>query len=60
MKLGDMHFAVVAVQELGGLASPAEVALKLGWVDRDNRVDERRAETALLAAAEQDYIGARR
>jgi len=55
-----MHFAVVAHDELGGEATAAEVALKLGWVGADRRVDARRAETALLAAAEQGYVGSPR
>lgn len=60
MTFGDMHFAIIAHEELGGEATAAEVALRLGWVGVDRRVDERRAETSLLAAAEQGYIGAPR
>jgi hypothetical protein len=60
MEFGDMHFAIVAHEELGGEASAAEVALKLGWVGADRRADERRAETALLAAAERGFVGAPR
>lgn len=58
-QLGDMHHAVVAVYELGGEASPAEVAMQLRWTADDRRVDEQRAETALLAAQDHGYIGER-
>jgi hypothetical protein len=58
VKVGDMHHAIVALDELDGHATPTEVALKLGWVDEDRRPDAGRAETALLAAHEHGYAGA--
>ena len=60
VQLGDMHHAVVAVQELGGLASAAEVALKLRWIGDDRRPDAERAKTALFAAQEHDLVGSPR
>lgn len=64
MKLGDMHFAVVAHAELGGNADAREVAVKLNWRLGPGAAreipDVRRAETALLAAAEHGFVGSPR
>lgn len=62
--LGDMHHAVVALHELGGSASPSDVAEKLRWFAPpgdattlrwadDRYPDRQRAKTALLAAADR-------
>lgn len=56
MKLGDMHHAIVALEELDGIATAEEVALKLRWIGRDHRPDKERARTALIAAYEHRYV----
>lgn len=61
-QIGDMHFAVVAVQELGGEANPEEVAERLRWYTGHPRItygrslDVGRARTALLAAHDHGFL----
>lgn len=71
-----MHLAIVAHEELGGEATAEQVARKLRWrtVERNtyrgldgDKIetvatvwDVKRAETALLAAAERGYVGSPR
>lgn len=60
-RLGDMHHAAIALEELGGAASPREVAERLRgfWSDEpfaDATPDVRRTETALRAAEEHCLI----
>jgi len=74
MQIGDMHWAVVARDELEEEGRPTTadlVAIKLGWfvgvldpgdspVPISTAPDTERATTALLAAAEQGYVGSPR
>lgn len=62
MKHGDMHHAVVAVEELGGVVSAEKVAEKLKgfWAGHgslgEDVPDVERAKTALLAAEEHGIL----
>jgi hypothetical protein len=62
MVIGEMHYAAVAVSELGGSPTAADVASKLGWYlyrapgGVDGVPDVPRAETALLAAHEHNLL----